>query len=254
MDIAQLGPEAGRSRTAPDTAKQAGAWLVASGGRGLRFNGVRASNWQNVTAGFEIGTADRVRAATRRLRVGRRVRTAGWGARLPGTEQFALQGWDPERYGTLDHPGDDFSFDIYTQAARCDRPRDAWVAPRRASWLPAAVHNRRYGCVHTRMPFSQWSGSSTVSCYSSTSGRAHCQTPGTSIRRCCPGESCRLFQCGSATILAFPRWCSTARLRRRRSSPCASPTPTQFRLWEVAGTCHLSGGAGQAASAPVLRA
>jgi hypothetical protein len=41
---------------------------------------------------------------------------------LPGTEQFALRGWDPERYGTLDHPGDDFSFDIYTHAARSIGP------------------------------------------------------------------------------------------------------------------------------------
>jgi hypothetical protein len=37
---------------------------------------------------------------------------------VPGGEQFALRGWDPERYGTLNDPGDDFSFHIYTQAAR----------------------------------------------------------------------------------------------------------------------------------------
>ena len=37
-------------------------------------------------------------------------------------EHVALKGWDPERYGTLDHPGDDFSFDIYTQAARAVGP------------------------------------------------------------------------------------------------------------------------------------
>ena len=41
---------------------------------------------------------------------------------LRGPEQCALRGWDPERYGTLDHPGDDFSFDIYTQAARAIGP------------------------------------------------------------------------------------------------------------------------------------
>jgi Alpha/beta hydrolase domain len=33
-----------------------------------------------------------------------------------------LRGWDPERYGTLDHPGDDFSFDIFTQAAHAIGP------------------------------------------------------------------------------------------------------------------------------------
>jgi hypothetical protein len=35
----------------------------------------------------------------------------------PGMESVALRGWDPERYGTLHHPGDDHSFDIFTQAA-----------------------------------------------------------------------------------------------------------------------------------------
>jgi hypothetical protein len=41
---------------------------------------------------------------------------------IPGSEQFALRGWDPERYGMLEHPGDDFSFDIYTQATRAIGP------------------------------------------------------------------------------------------------------------------------------------
>ena len=30
---------------------------------------------------------------------------------------LALKQWDPVRYGSLNHPGDDFSFDIYSQAA-----------------------------------------------------------------------------------------------------------------------------------------
>jgi hypothetical protein len=38
-----------------------------------------------------------------------------------------LTSYDPERYGTLEHPGDGYSYDIYTQAARLlgpDRPRE----------------------------------------------------------------------------------------------------------------------------------
>lgn len=44
---------------------------------------------------------------------------------LPPAPQ-GLEAWDPDRYGTLDHPGDDFSFDIFTAAARAvgrDRAR-----------------------------------------------------------------------------------------------------------------------------------
>ena len=88
-----------------------------------RFNGVVYVNWQNVTAGFELGIAD---AESEQLLEGfawvgvsaQRVGVDGF----PGSEQFALRGWDPERYGTLDHPGDDFSFDIYTQATRAIGP------------------------------------------------------------------------------------------------------------------------------------
>jgi hypothetical protein len=42
----------------------------------------------------------------------------------PGTESITgkgLVGIDPERYGTLDHPGDGYSFDIFTQVARSVR-------------------------------------------------------------------------------------------------------------------------------------
>ena len=37
---------------------------------------------------------------------------------LPGAEERGLRAWDPERYGSLEHPGDDYSFDIFTHAAR----------------------------------------------------------------------------------------------------------------------------------------
>jgi len=37
---------------------------------------------------------------------------------IPGLELIALKQWDPERYGDLTHPGDEYSFDIYSQAAQ----------------------------------------------------------------------------------------------------------------------------------------
>lgn len=36
---------------------------------------------------------------------------------MPGLSQ-GLTAWDPERYGSLHHPGDAYSYDIYAQAAR----------------------------------------------------------------------------------------------------------------------------------------
>jgi hypothetical protein len=96
-----------------------------------RFNGVVLVNWQNVTNGDDIG----IPAAT--------DLDAGFAWAGVTTQRAAIAGqhdprgilitshgmpaWDPERYGTLAHPGDEFSYDFFTQAGRAlaaDRPRD----------------------------------------------------------------------------------------------------------------------------------
>lgn len=89
------------------------------------FSGTVWLTWVNVTAGFEIGDITR-----QNLRDGDAIvyvsaqRTGIDG--VPGAEGNGLRAWDPRRYGTLSHPGDDFSYDIFTAAARLvgrDRPR-----------------------------------------------------------------------------------------------------------------------------------
>ena len=99
------------SRSAPFRTRM----LVVRPSDPARFNGIVHVNWQNVTAGFEIGTADSDQILDGFAWVGVSAQRAGLEG-FPGMEQVALKGWDPERYGTLHHPGDDFSFDIYTQA------------------------------------------------------------------------------------------------------------------------------------------
>jgi hypothetical protein len=47
---------------------------------------------------------------------------------VPGVEIQALKEWDPERYGELSHPGDPYSYDIFSQAAQAvRRPGDVDV-------------------------------------------------------------------------------------------------------------------------------
>lgn len=47
---------------------------------------------------------------------------------IPGADIQALKQWDPERYGELDHPGDPYSYDIFSQAAQAvRRPGDVDV-------------------------------------------------------------------------------------------------------------------------------
>lgn len=85
------------------------------------FDGTVFLSWSNVTAGydnfgggdspvlFEAGCAF---AAVSAQRVG--VHGAG-------PHPMGLVDWDPERYGSLSIPSDDYSFDIFTQAARAIR-------------------------------------------------------------------------------------------------------------------------------------
>ena len=85
------------------------------------FSGNVWLSWLNVSSGFEI-----VDAPPGNLRGGdalvyvsaQKVGLDGFA----GAEANGLRGWDPERYGSLHHPGDDFSYDIYTQAVRSVGP------------------------------------------------------------------------------------------------------------------------------------
>jgi hypothetical protein len=92
------------------------------------FNGTVIVLWNNVSAGYENfagGDSAEVYedgfayAAASVQRVGIHGQT---------DNPQGLRQWDPERYGSLSIPSDDYSFDIYTQAANLvapDRPRDA---------------------------------------------------------------------------------------------------------------------------------
>jgi hypothetical protein len=91
------------------------------------FNGTVIVLWNNVSAGYEnFGGGDspevfengHAYVAVSAQRVGIHGQ--------PDNPQ-GLQAWDPERYGSLSIPSDDYSFDIFTQAANLvapDRPRE----------------------------------------------------------------------------------------------------------------------------------
>lgn len=86
-----------------------------------RFNGTAVLEWANVSLQMEIEhdwpldypmlmREGFVSAMVSAQQIG-----------VQGFGPFALKTWDPQRYGSLDHPGDEFSYDIYAQAARAIR-------------------------------------------------------------------------------------------------------------------------------------
>jgi hypothetical protein len=91
-----------------------------------RFSGTLLVEWLNVSSGFD---ADPDWAYTHQeiLRAGhawagvsaQAVGVIGGDGLLsfPGVESQGLRGASPERYGTLEHPGDQYSFDIFGQIA-----------------------------------------------------------------------------------------------------------------------------------------
>jgi hypothetical protein len=110
--------------------------LVVRPQRAEDFDGTVLCNWQNVTAGYELGSADEVGVLDGAAWVGVSAQAVGIhgfpnNRNLMGEEppvQWHLTAWEPERYGTLQHPGDDWSYDIFSQAAAAVGPRRAIAA------------------------------------------------------------------------------------------------------------------------------
>jgi hypothetical protein len=103
------------------------------------FDGTVFVEWLNVTAGVD-GDPDFGLAHPELLRHGsayvgvsaQQVGVEGGAGALPieipGVEVQALKQWDPERYSELTHPGDPYSYDIFSQAAQAvRRPGDVDV-------------------------------------------------------------------------------------------------------------------------------
>lgn len=85
------------------------------------FNGVVVVEWLNVSAQVE-GDADYQQMREELLRGG--YVWVGVGAQSAGVHapRTGLKAWDPVRYRPLSHPGDAFSYDVFSQAVRALRP------------------------------------------------------------------------------------------------------------------------------------
>lgn len=100
------------SRTAPFKTRM----LVIRPRDPKNFSGTVWLTWPNVTAGFEIGSINRQSLCDGDAIVYVSAQKIGLDG-VPGAEGNGLRAWDPQRYGSLSHPGDDFSYDIFTNAA-----------------------------------------------------------------------------------------------------------------------------------------
>jgi hypothetical protein len=90
-----------------------------------RFNGTVVVEWLNVSGGFDAGP-DWTATHTMLLRegfawVGVSAQFVGVSGGPPLDRNLDLQAVNPARYGTLLHPGDTFSYDMFSQAGQAIR-------------------------------------------------------------------------------------------------------------------------------------
>lgn len=119
-----LEPEGFWSVQPADTAPYKSRMVVLRPEDASRFSGTVVVEWFNVSGGVDAAP-DWTQLHTEILREGHAY--VGVSAQIVGVEggggafDISLKSVDTERYGSLSHPGDSFSYDIYSQAAQAVR-------------------------------------------------------------------------------------------------------------------------------------
>lgn len=215
------------------------------------FNGTVVVSWNNVTAGYDLFGGESLEILEGGFAyVGVTAQRVG----IIGLEPLrqGLASWDPERYGSLHHPGDDFSFDIFTQAAAAigrDRDRSSLdpmggldvrhlvamggsqSAGRLATYINA-VHPITHA-FDAYLP-TIWFGSGTPLEVGDVVVNINAPQPAGMQRRLLRGAH------QLRDDLDVPVMVVNSELE---SIPCydvRQPDTDRFRYWEAAGTCHVS--------------
>ena len=123
-DLAPFGYEqqelfvSGTARNAAGTpASYTTRMIVTRPSRAADFNGVVLLDWVNVTAQFE-NAVDTMLAREMLMREGFAfVHVSAQSAGLCCVPLLTPKLWDPVRYAAINHPGDDWGFDMFTQIA-----------------------------------------------------------------------------------------------------------------------------------------
>ena len=215
------------------------------------FNGIAVVNWQNVTAGFDIGaplSAEFFRGyawigvTTQKVAVDGNPQDSRAVSETIVTYP-GLRDWDPKRYGALSHPGDAWSYDIFTQAGRLIKSGDQQLmgglkpniliaaggsqsAMRLGSYVNAAHRHARvfdgfYLTVHWGIcpPINELPLMDLF-------------TP--------KGRELSPAMCQIRDDLNVPILVLATECEARYNYPVRQPDTNSFRFWEVAGGSHQS--------------
>jgi len=244
----------GRWTFAPDTrAPYRTRVLVREPAKASAFSGTVVVEWLNVSGGVDADPEwtslqeEIVRAGDAWVGVSAQVIGVEGGPVLvsvqgvPGSEQAGkgLKAIDPERYGTLEHPGDGFSFDIYTQVARALRT-GAGLSGMRPTVLIAAGESQSAFALVTYFNGVQPLAHAFDGFFVHSRGASGLPLVG-------PGQSAGIVGAISGTPAIFRTDQGAPILDIQTETDVGSildsyaarqPDSDHFRLWEVAGTAH----------------
>jgi hypothetical protein len=218
---------------------------------GARFNGTTIVIWNNVTAGYDLFNAD-----------SRELLENGFAIVAVTTQPVAINGlpevpsgmasWDPERYGSLAIPGDDYSFDVYTQAARAvgpDRPRNP-VDPmgglevqRLVAQGASQSAGRLSTYVNAIQPLTHAFDAFILSIYFGTSTALEVGDQVVNINDPERSRAPRNRLTGGNLLrddVGVPVMVVNSELESISCHPVRQPDTELFRYWESAATCHTS--------------
>ena len=222
------------------TARYRSRMLVVRPAKASDFNGTVIVHWQNVTAGYELGSVTGGEYLRGYAWVGVSAQKVGVDG-FPGPDAAGLKQWDEDRYGSLNHPGDAYSYDIFSQAGRA-------VGPNR----PRKDVDPMGGLEVTRL---------VAAGASQSAARLRTYINGVHPIEKVFNGFIPYIDFGST--IPFERDFERLRRRRRRSTlirndldvpvlvvnsetetlaymAARQPDTNKFRLWEVAGTSHVS--------------
>ncbi|MGE3510894.1 MAG: alpha/beta hydrolase domain-containing protein [Vicinamibacterales bacterium] len=223
---------------APGTSAYRTRLVVRRPRDGKRFNGVVLVEWLNVTAGFDLDP-DFVYASTELLRGGyawvgvSAQRVSVTGGMPPG---FGLKTWDPERYGTLVHPGDSYAYDIFSQAGVAVRASTGTrlLGPLRPRRVIADGESQSAGFMVTYVnavhPLAQVFDGFMIHSRSARSAPLS-QAPQAVVPTPAPVRI--------RTDLATPVFVVQSETDVPGSLDARQADSDRFRLWEIAGTAHV---------------
>lgn len=216
-----------------------------------RFNGTVIVTWNNVTAGYDLFSAESLELFEGGFALvcltTQKVGIEG----LPPVPQGLAQ-WDPERYGKLSIPSDDYSYDIFTQGAFAVGPERS-VQPvdplggldvkRVVGQGGSQSAGRLATYVNAIQPLSRAFDGFMLTIYFGSGAALEVGEAVVNINLPAASSNPRTRLRGSNLLrgdLGVPVFVVNSELEAIACHAVRQPDTDTFRYWESAGTCHVS--------------